>query len=780
MEVELVKRRPLTAITMAFVIGIVLQNSFKIPLKYIHVLIVASFVFCILQFILRKNTSFLLWILTFFLLGALNFGYYNNIIGQLSSFTDRQVILVGDAIQNKMGDRDEYLLYTDKLIYNGKSYNIKEKTLLKILHSTSVKENFNNKKVKIKGKLIIPNNSRNPKMFDYNMYLKTQGIHTILYANNFDVKIIGEAGLPHYIKLRYNIKSYIYNKVFEMLPSNEGEIGLSIVFGDKSILQEDIYESFRISGIAHVLAVSGLHFGILYLFFNTLLIHLRLREAYRITILLGVIWFFAFIVGFTPSSLRASAMLTIYVFSNILDRRYDLFSSLALICLITIVVNPLITFNISFQLSFAAVTAIGLFYIPICEKLVFLPNFFKKIIAVSFAAQLGTAPIMAFHFNSISPLSIIYNIPAIFLMGYILPTTLLFFVLLFINEKLAGLIGYIDKVLIKLLIWLSQLSQHIHFSSFDVISPRIHFFIFYYSLLILIFYKGKITFLGRLGWKKIVAAILMIYLLLNSFIIIFPKELKITFVDVGQGDCILIETPKAKKILIDGGRSMENEILPEFLLKNHISSLDLIFITHIHDDHIGGVIDVIEKIKTKQIVIGTDKFISENFIRLKDISQFKNIPIHKIHRKQYIPIEKDLNIRILHPALNVMTNTEDDVNNNSLVFILEYKDVKFLFTGDIQREAEAKIISSTKRQDINVIKIGHHGSRTSTSTEFIKYFTPEIAVIQVGKNLFGHPHKEVLRILKQNNVKVYRNDENGAVIIKTDGRNIEIKTLLNN
>jgi len=130
--------------------------------------------------------------------------------------------------------------------------------------------------------------------------------------------------------------------------------------------------------------------------------------------------------------------------------------------------------------------------------------------------------------------------------------------------------------------------------------------------------------------------------------------------------------------------------------------------------------------------------------------------------------------------LNVMTNTEDDVNNNSLVFILEYKDVKFLFTGDIQREAEAKIISSTKRQDINVIKIGHHGSRTSTSTEFIKYFTPEIAVIQVGKNLFGHPHKEVLRILKQNNVKVYRNDENGAVIIKTDGRNIEIKTLLNN
>lgn len=215
-----------------------------------------------------------------------------------------------------------------------------------------------------------------------------------------------------------------------------------------------------------------------------------------------------------------------------------------------------------------------------------------------------------------------------------------------------------------------------------------------------------------------------------------------------------------------------------FYFKNHISNIDLICISHIHNDHIGGIIDVINNVKFESVVIGTKIYSCEEYEELVKQCAVKNIPIKEFTRGKTITLEKNLTLTAIHPSPTPMGNTEDDINNNSLVIILKYKDFEVLLTGDIEKEAEQEIIKETFERDIDILKVCHHGSNTSSCGNFIDYFSPEIAVIQVGKNVFGHPHENTLNTLNKRKIKIYRNDNNGAVIIESDGDSIEVQTMI--
>lgn len=769
-------RRPIVGIAIAFIIGIIIQYYFRINVKIICSIIALNILFLfILSNIEKGHKTVIILLVTVLFFGSLHLEHSYNINAPIKNLTNKKVEIIGDCIQRYITDKSTYILKIHSIKYHNKVYRLENKVLLKVFKFQG--ESFNNKRVLIKGILKTPDSARNPNMFNYRLYLKTQNINTVLNTNKYNIKVVGMADLPLFIKIRHRIKSYIYNKTAKIFSGEEGKIALSIAFGDKKIIDEDLYKSFKLSGTAHALAVSGLHFGILFMFLDFILKLFKLKENYKAFILLSLICFFACIVGFSPSVVRASAMIVLLVISNIIDRRYDLFAVLAFICLINAFINPFIIFGVAFQLSFLAVISIGLFYKPIYEKIDFLPDYLQKMIATTLSAQIGTSPIIAYHFNIFSPIVLILNIPVILLISIILPITLVFFVALFININISKLLAFFDKILIKILININSISSYLPFSSFKVISPKVVYLIIFYIGLIIVFYKDAIPYVNKLKKGKIVLILLIIILAINCIGIIDRNNLKITFIDVGQGDCILIETPKGKRVLIDGGKS-EKSILYEYLLKNQITNINLVCITHIHDDHIGGILNIVENIKIGSIVIGTKQYSSEQLEELVKECSEKEISIKEFANGKSIPLEENLLLTSIHPSSKMIFGSHDDINNNSLVCILKYKDFEVLFTGDIEKEGEMVVLNKAQRRDIDVIKIGHHGSNTSTVSEFIDYYAPEVAVIQVGKNVFGHPHKDTLKTLSEREIKIYRNDENGAVIIETDGKNIEIRTMI--
>lgn len=283
--------------------------------------------------------------------------------------------------------------------------------------------------------------------------------------------------------------------------------------------------------------------------------------------------------------------------------------------------------------------------------------------------------------------------------------------------------------------------------------------------------------------KNKIIFILIVLIFINVFY--KPNEFKLNFIDVGQGDSTLITTESNKKILIDGGGSEfnssfdvgEKTLLP-YLLKHHVSKLDYIIISHFDSDHVGGLFKILEKLKVEKIIIGKQFENSENYQKFIKITKEKNIKIKVVKAGDKIYLDKNTYINVIWPDINNIVN-ENIVNNNSLVFKMVYKNFSILFTGDIEEIAERRILNLySDKLKADILKVAHHGSKTSSIEEFIKAVSPRIALIGVGKNNnFGHPNEEVIQRLKNYNIKIYRTDFNGEIDLKID-KKISIRKLI--
>lgn len=256
------------------------------------------------------------------------------------------------------------------------------------------------------------------------------------------------------------------------------------------------------------------------------------------------------------------------------------------------------------------------------------------------------------------------------------------------------------------------------------------------------------------------------------------KELKIYFIDVGQGDSTLIVTPNLKTILVDGGE--EENILVNYLLDRRIKTIDYILISHFDSDHCNGLIDVIEKLKVKNILISEQAYYSDEYINIAKIINKKRINTIFVKQGDILKIDKNVEIKIIYPPKDL---EYEDLNNNSIVAKLKYINFSMLFTGDIEK-SEEKILEKyeiSKELKSTILKVSHHGSKTSSSEKFLETINPKIALIGVGKdNKFGHPNAVVIERLKKINCRIYRTDEMGEIDIKvSEEGEIWINKILN-
>ncbi|KNF09370.1 DNA internalization-like competence protein ComEC/Rec2 [Gottschalkia purinilytica] len=771
-------KRPFIHLVVPFMLGIYICNKIEInvSLSAFMILIVIIMKIIYIIFLKRRNYIFL-WIL-FLLLG--NMAGYNHLNkSELDRFSDEKVSLKG-VVKNevvKSKGYEKYVIEVSNITYKNKHYNVKEKLILTIYDNSDIRLGDN---ILVRDKIKVPKENTNPMLFNYKLYLQSNDIFTIMSTNKYSVNIIKRNNLSKGERISQKFKKKISFILDKNLDTENSSIIKSIILGDSTYLDENTQNKFRNLGIAHVLAVSGLHIGIIFAFILYILNFLKVHRKIASILAIILILIYGYIIGYPPSVVRSSVMFSLLIVSTITYRRYDSINILALSAFIMLIYKPLWLFNMGFQLSYVATLSILLFNSKVkkifSNKFRFLADILSPIISV----YIGMLPISLYYFNSLQIISILSNLVLVPLLSLSLIISFIMIITYLMSSIVSNVIGYFINIL---LVIFTKSMNLVHNLSYNIIvhSPNFIEMIMYYVLICIALNIIKTDFLNR-KFIRIINYYLILIIFIVSTNYLIEEYAIIDFIDVGQGDSCIVRL-KDKNILIDTGGSIlnnfdvgKNIVLP-YLQKNGINSLDGVFISHFHEDHAEGLLSLIGNIKIKNIFIGYKSQNNKLYRDIIKLSSKHNIPIRLIKKDDKIILNKNSAIDILSPERKEDVNFKNE-NNMSLVFILKTYNKSLLFTGDIEKEKEKDIVKINYKHKVDIIKIPHHGSKTSSTEEFIKRFEPRYGIIQVGKNNFGHPNKEVLENYEKHEIKLYRNDTMGLITVLISENDFKIENYL--
>ncbi len=788
-------KRPIVIATIGYIIGIILGLYFEksIALFFLGILVVFIVIKVLgrnvkryFKIIFPKKMIFILFI--FIIIGIIYMCFLNNRYEKIYK-TNRKVEIAGviEKIEKKN--------YSTKYILKVKSIEKKQYANLRLI--LYVKKNQDvleyGDHIKFIAEYSEPEDARNYKGFSYKNYLKQNSIYGIV--NSVDtIQIIGKDKMNFIQKSINVIRNKIIEDINKNLPEEDGAVFLGILLGEKSQISDEINTYFKNGNMAHILATSGAHVSYIVLVLNLVLN--KTQKKFSKICIIAILIFFMMLTNFSSSVVRACTMTILVCFSKLIYRKNDIYNSLSLSALLILFFNPYKLFNIGFELTFLGTIGILLIGSKLLKKGTdnirqnILKDKLKRIVidslVISLSVQILIAPIIILNFNTIS-----YN----FLISGLISTPIFALIMIIgifslIVFPLKTIFYPVIKILVEFLIGISKVLSNLPFSNIIIPTPNLIFIIAYYTILFLIFisqkewifriFKGKEKIKRMIN--KIISVILIITLILQVFNDFKSKNLRIYFIDVGQGDSTLIITPQQKSILIDGGGSPDKDydigknILVPYLLDRGVCTIDYLMVSHFDNDHSGGLMYLLKTLKVKNIFISKQPKVSEEYKKFLNVANEKHISIKIVQQGDVIHIEKDLKIYILYPSYNLEF---DDLNNNSIVAKLKYRDFSILFTGDIEKEAESEILERYSKSVLKstVLKVAHHGSKTSSIQEFIDLVNPKIALIGVGKNNnFGHPNEQVLERL--NNSKIFRTDECGEIEIRTNGKNVKTKRFI--
>ena len=686
-------------------------------------------------------------------------------------------------------------------------------------------------KIQFEGEYIKPSGQRNYRGFDYKKYLKTLNVTGTVKAKEIKVlkknnlNIVRNVSNQIFLKIKQNIESTYKNK--------ESSLILGIMLGYTDNIENEIKEEFSSNNISHILAISGMHISYIIIGISTLFNKfLGKRKTRILTIFLLIIY--VLVTGFFPSIIRAEIMGIMLLLSFFIYRKSDIWTNISLSLLCILITNPFLILNTGLILSYGGTIGIIIFQKNVLEllqqikikkklksrmevlktnskKSKFIINTKDKIlemISVTISAQIVLMPIIMILFNKIGFSFIFINLLITFIIGPVVILGFIQIITSFLFFNLGKFISYFLNPLINILLLISKLGSKLPLTKIYVSTPQIYILVVYYFLIFILNYLFKIYNLTNLNAfqkriknliqvfkykiiqnKRMLRKILILFIVLLFILNVIPKNLKIYFIDIGQGDGTLIITPNNKKILIDGGGSESSEfdvgkstLLP-YLLARKVKKLDYVIISHFDQDHCGALLYIIRELKVGTVIIGKQYEISENYNKFKEIVKEKNIKVQVVEAGDKIKIEKNIDLDILWPSSNSMIS-ENAINNNSLVCKLNYKKFSILFTGDIEKVAEDKIVSKymSNKNCLNstVLKVAHHGSKTSSTIDFLNAVNSKYALIGVGENnKFGHPADSTIKNLQEKNIKIYRTDKMGEISIKTNGIKLKINYCIN-
>ncbi|MXZ02072.1 DNA internalization-related competence protein ComEC/Rec2, partial [Candidatus Poribacteria bacterium] len=668
------------------------------------------------------------------------------------------------------------------------------------------------KQVTLTGVLEQAQDKRNPGGFDYRAYLTRQGVDGIIHAKGL-LRIGEQRG---FLPLRWiealrirteQIIDLIYTGTSTTEPSLHAQLLKGILLGKRSDLPTETLEIFRNSGTFHVLAVSGLHVGLIAMFCYFGFRCFRLPQKVLCLLTIAAVLIYACLIGFRPSVFRASLMAILFLFATVIDRDADLFNLLGFAALVLLLLNPLQLWDVGFQLSFVAVTAI-VYFVPKMEKplrrllgngddaasqqpssiLTKCRNGAVKWLVLSYlvtlAAQIGTTPLIAYHFFRTYPLGIVVGPFAVGLVSLIVAVGMVSVCIGFIYLPFAKLLAFLNHAIISIFLALIDLFGQTS-SVVKLAPPTFGICVLYVTIFLALANLRYVRKYWRIASLLGLSAI-AIWVWDTAF---HEKGrlLEVVTLDVGQGDATFVKFPDNRTMLVDGGvqRSYYDEkkqrqidydvgerIIEPYLDFRGIRKLDMVVLTHPDIDHGGGLAYILQNFQIGRVLGISDLPIdSQTHRRLHAIVKADSIPYSFPYTGE-IELTPTATLRLLHPIDAASTNLMDqDRNNDSLVIKLTYREADILFTGDIGKKAETRLITSGADLRSEVLKVPHHGSRTSSTAPFIDAVQPRYAIFSLGQNsLYQFPHSDVINRYQGRGCILLRTDEVAAITLRTDGK----------
>lgn len=815
--------RPLLPILLSFMAGISAADRFPLP----DMLPAAALILlCILLLVSTvkewRRLSFPAVCLIVLLLGILNARHDLPAVPgarDISRYADGEKMTIEGVVAENprvFPERAELIIETTKILRARDIVPVEGRILLSLNNSTGLPEYGD--LIRFKTRLKPPRNFNNPGGFDYERHLRMKGIRLrgTLNKSGFAVLRTGD-GNPLKIRLE-KFRSLLRTAIRENADSPEGEIIQAMILGEQSEIPRDVMDTFSRTGTTHIIAISGFNIGIIAAFSfliiralmkssEYLLLRFNIVKAATLFAFLPII-LYAFIAGFGISVVRAALMIMAFLLAVLFGRERDPVNILALAALAILAFSPLALFDVSFQLSFAAVASI-LFIVP--RLTAFIPrgqpekkpvhprlskafSGFLLFLAVTLAAALGTAPLIVYYFNLLSPVTLLANVLIVPIMGYLV-------ILIGMAVILTAPLSHtLTAGLVKVSSWLTGLS----ISLADFLSglpnawaflptPAVPELAAYYLFLIVVMKSidlwrekkepalPKTTETGR-AFLRISFCLLGLFIAIDGICLYYkdrhPGLLKAAFIDVGQGGSTLIDFPGGIRMLIDGGGFHDERfdtgrhVLAPFLWHEKISRIDIVVLSHPHPDHLNGLLYVLEHFKVREVWSNGDIENSDAFDRFREIIEKKGIP-HRVMSRDSRPVMiGDAGIRVLHPR----GGTEDgdlDTNDRSLVLKITYGDVSILLPGDVSETVESRLIGRKTGLRSRILVAPHHGSFRSSSIPFIRKVSPETVIFFCGTaNVMGLPNPVVLERYRHQGCRIFRTDRNGAVRIGTDGMDI--------
>ena len=787
---------PVIKFALAFITGILLQPIIRVNFYIAIILIVVLLTLFVIS--KRKkifqNINLLLTFLSLLLITSLgnitaqfNQNKFNPIVASL--YREKNIIAGGEIekIELKRDNEILFLLNANQFVAGDLNITDRITFLCKLRGGKKGREEFYEKMkpgyiIEVTGIYSKGKERRNPGEFDYNSFLRSEGITGIIIINKYDEIKIVESTPRFFDNVLFQLRKNINEQITLMHNKETAALLRGLLLADRKEIDQETKTLFINSGVVHVLAVSGLHVGFIALIFIILFgrFNIYFRSVLTIIGLLG----FMFITGIPPSVFRATVMALVIILAFLTNRSTNIFNSLAIAALIILILNPNEIYSPGFQLSFSAVLAIGIIYpftSGFINKLKLKSKILKYLllfIGVSLAAQIGTLPLTLIYFGKLSVVALLANLIVIPAIGLIIALSVVTLVIGAILPTLASYYAITNNLVTELLFNLINFAGSLSFSHIKIRDYTVYDAIIFYFFIafFLLFIKKMKVKPAIILFVTLTTLNIFLFSSLDDESLLPDNKLSILMIDVGQGDAILIKFPNNQTALIDAGQATfyfdygERVILP-LLDYLGIDKIDYGFVSHLDLDHYGGFVSLIQNDRVKEIYKPEIDSSLQKDIKFEKFLIGQNIPFKYYNEQSLLP--GNCKVYILND-MDKMNFYALSSNNKSSVIKLVYGNSSFLFTGDAEKRVEEIFIDDYKYfLDVDVLKVGHHGSKTSTSDEFIKYTSPHFALISAGvQNKFGHPDNEILLKLKEAGTDILRTDVSGAIILNCDGENI--------
>jgi competence protein ComEC len=732
----------------------------------------------------------------------------------LRFYNDSVVVEVQGTLTEPPGIREQFCLLTfsaTEIVVHGESQQVSGTILVRVPRYPVYRYGD---VLRLIGKLGTP-----PRLegFDYRGYLADRGIHSIMYYPRAEVLARGQ-GLKslHWL---HSLREGLSASLTRALPEPQGSLAQGILLGMRDNIPDSLHGAFSRTGTAHLLAISGLHLTIILAMFLGfgVMVFGRQRSTY-IWITLAVIWLYALLVGMRPPIIRAAIMGSLFLMAELLGRQRSGITALAFAAAVMVGVQPDLLWSASFQLSFSAMAGLVLLLPYLQDRgrrgaqalfhdrkaLVNAASTITDVSAASLAAVLAVWPLIAYYFGVVPLVTLpatFFSLPA--LPFVIVTSALVAFTGLFAVAA-AQALGWLAWLFLSYLVAVVQGFDALPHSSVEVTTFSAWHVWGYYVILAAVIasvshrqrlaalFSGLNSGMSRVAGhitrlrpdtaaKWLIPSLWVIAILLWAAILTAPGDkLQVSFLDVGQGDAILLQTPGGHNILIDGGPDPQKIVLAlSEKMPFWDRTIDLVICTQPQADHVTGLVEVLRRYNVKQVLdpgVPYDSSVYREWLRL---IEEEGIEYSIARAGQKIDLGGGIVIDILNPPAHSFLGTSCDIDNNGIVLKLTWNRISFLFTADIRPEAEFELMVQRADLKSTVLKVAHHGSMTSTIPQFLAAVDPDVAVISVGaNNRFGHPSPDVVQRLidRVGEDNVYRTDRHGTIEFITDGERLWVQT----